>query len=82
MLYDNAQLMSLYSKGFKVSNKKHFKKVVYKIHEYINKEMKDNSGGFYSSLDADSKIDENNYVEGAYYSWSFSELKKFNKEGF
>ena len=53
MLYDNAQLMSLYSKGFKVSNKKHFKKVVYKIHEYINKEMKDNSGGFYSSLDAE-----------------------------
>ena len=82
MLYDNAQLMSLYSKGFKVSNKKHFKKVVYKIHEYINKEMKDNSGGFYSSLDADSKIDENNYVEGAYYSWSFSELKNLINEDF
>ena len=82
MLYDNAQLMSLYSKGFKVSNKKHFKKVVYKIHEYINNEMKDNSGGFYSSLDADSKIDENNYVEGAYYSWSFSELKKLINEDF
>ena len=82
MLYDNAQLMSLYSKGFKVSNKKHFKKVVYKIHEYINKEMKDTSGGFYSSLDADSKIDENNYVEGAYYSWSFSELKNLIKEDF
>jgi len=82
MLYDNAQLMSLYSKGFKVSNKKHFKKVVYKIHKYINKEMKDNSGGFYSSLDADSKIDENNYVEGAYYSWSFSELKNLINEDF
>ena len=82
MLYDNAQLMSLYSKGFKVSNKKHFKKVVYKIHEYINKEMKDNSGVFYSSLDADSKIDENNYIEGAYYSWSFSELKKLINKDF
>ena len=82
MLYDNAQLMSLYSKGFKVSNKKQFKKVVYKIHEYINKEMKDTSGGFYSSLDADSKIDKNNYVEGAYYSWSFSELKNLISEDF
>ena len=82
MLYDNGQLMSLYSKGFKVSNKKHFKKVVYKIHEYINKEMKDNSGGFYSSLDADSKIDENNYVEGAYYSWSYSEIKNLINEDF
>ena len=82
MLYDNGQLMSLYSKGFKISNKKHFKKVVYKIHEYINTEMKDISGGFYSSLDADSKIDENNYVEGAYYSWSYSELKNLISEDF
>ena len=82
MLYDNGQLMSLYSKAFKVSNKKHFKKVVYKIHEYINKEMKDSLGGFYSSLDADSKIGENNYVEGAYYSWSYSELKNLINEDF
>ena len=82
MLYDNGQLMSLYSKAFKISNKNLYRKVVYKIHEFINSEMKDSAGGFYSSLDADSKINENTYVEGAYYTWSYSELKNLIKDDF
>ena len=82
MLYDNGQLMSLYSKAFKISNKNLYRKVVYKIHEFINSEMKDAAGGFYSSLDADSKINENTYVEGAYYAWSYSELKNLIKDDF
>ena len=44
--------------------------------------MKDAAGGFYSSLDADSKINENTYVEGAYYAWSYSELKNLIKDDF
>jgi uncharacterized protein YyaL (SSP411 family) len=44
--------------------------------------MKDAAGGFYSSLDADSKINENIYVEGAYYAWSYSELKNLIKDDF
>ena len=82
MLYDNGQLMSLYSKGYKISNKKLYKKIVYKIHEYIHSEMKDNTGGFYSSLDADSKINDSTYIEGAYYSWEFSELQNLIEEDF
>ena len=82
MLYDNGQLMSLYSKGYKISNKKLYKKIVYKIHEYIQSEMKDNAGGFYSSLDADSKINDSTYIEGAYYSWEFSELQNLIEEDF
>ena len=82
MLYDNGQLMSLYSKGYKLSNKKLYKKIVYKIHEYIHSEMKDNTGGFYSSLDADSKINDRTYIEGAYYSWEFSELQNLIEEDF
>ena len=82
MLYDNGQLMSLYSKGYKISNKRLYKKIVYKIHEYIHSEMKDNTGGFYSSLDADSKINDSTYIEGAYYSWEFSELQNLIEEDF
>ena len=82
MLYDNGQLMSLYSKGYKISNKRLYKKIVYKIHEYVNSEMKDNTGGFYSSLDADSKINDSTYIEGAYYSWEFSELQNLIEEDF
>ena len=35
MLYDNGQLMSLYSIGYQISNKDLYKETVYKIHEYI-----------------------------------------------
>ena len=44
--------------------------------------MKDNTGGFYSSLDADSKINDSTYIEGAYYSWEFSELQNLIEEDF
>ena len=82
MLYDNGQLMSLYSKGYKVSKENLYKEVVYNIHKYINSEMKDVSGGFYSSLDADSKLDDGTYIEGEYYTWDKYELKDLIKNDF
>ena len=82
MLYDNGQLMSLYSVGYKISAKDLYKDVVYKIHEYIDSEMKDISGGYYSSLDADSKLDDGAYAEGEYYSWEKEELERIIGENF
>ena len=82
MLYDNGQLMSLYSKGYKVSKENLYKEVVYDIHKYVHSEMKDISGGFYSSLDADSKLDDGTYIEGEYYTWEKSELKDLIKNDF
>ena len=82
MLYDNGQLMSLYSVGYKISDKDLYKDVVYKIHEYIDSEMKDISGGYYSSLDADSKLDDGTYAEGEYYSWGKEELERIIGENF
>jgi len=82
MLYDNGQLMSLYSVGYKISDKDLYKDVVYKIHEYIDSEMKDISGGYYSSLDADSKLDDGTYAEGEYYSWEKEELERIIGENF
>ena len=82
MLYDNGQLMSLYSVGYKISDKDLYKDVVYKIHEYIDSEMKDISGGYYSSLDADSKLDDGAYAEGEYYSWEKEDLERIIGENF
>ena len=76
MLYDNGQLMSLYSIGYQISNKDLYKETVYKIHEYISSEMKDISGGYYSSLDADSKLEDGSYAEGEYYLWEKEKLKE------
>jgi len=82
MLYDNGQLMSLYAAGYKISGKELYKQTIYKIHEYINSEMKDTSGGYYSSLDADSKLEDGSYAEGEYYTWRKTELKKIIGENF
>ena len=82
MLYDNAQLISLYSDAYKLTKNKLYKDVVYETISFLNSELKDNSGGYYSSLDADSKTDTNVLEEGAFYVWTKEELKKVLKEKF
>lgn len=70
MLYDNAQLISLYSDAYKLTKNSLYKNVVYETISFLNSELKDSSGGYYSSLDADSKTDENVLEEGAFYVWT------------
>ena len=71
MLYDNAQLVSLYSNVFKVTKDEWYKKIVIETLEFVERELTDQSGGFYSSLDADSEGEE-----GKYYLWTKDEIHK------
>ena len=82
MLYDNAQLVSLYSQAYKATKKPLYEEVVKETLEYINKEMTHQEGAFYSSLDADSVSEENELEEGAYYVFNKEELKLQLKEDF
>lgn len=70
MLYDNGQLISLYSKAYQLFKNEEFKTIVNETVNFLEREMSDESGGFYSSLDADS-----DGAEGKYYVWNTSELK-------
>ncbi|NNC70029.1 MAG: thioredoxin domain-containing protein [Flavobacteriaceae bacterium] len=74
MLYDNAQLVSLYSNAYLADQNDFYKEVVYETLRFVERELYDNSGGFYSSLDADSTNENGELEEGAYYVWSEDEL--------
>lgn len=76
MLYDNAQLVSLYSDAFLVTNDPWFKDVVYETLDFVSRELTNKEGAFYSSLDADSKTLDGELEEGAFYVWTKEELKK------
>ncbi len=74
MLYDNAQLVSLYARAWQLTKKDLYKDVVYQTLEFIRQELTSSEGGFYSSLDADSEGEE-----GKYYVWSIDEMKAIFK---
>ena len=82
MLYDNAQLISLYSDAYLITNNELYKNVVYETIHFVLKELTNSNGGFYSSIDADSKSLDGKENEGAYYVWKEDELKKLLKDEF
>jgi len=82
MLYDNGQMISLYSKAYAATKNPLYKEVVEKSIGFVETELSDGSGGFYSSLDADSYNAEGELEEGAFYVWKEQELDSILEEDF
>jgi uncharacterized protein YyaL (SSP411 family) len=70
MLYDNAQLASLYLHAWLAFGDAEYRRVVEETLDYVLREMTDPSGGFYSAQDADSEG-----VEGKFFVWTADEIR-------
>lgn len=77
MLYDNAQLVSLFSQVFRKTKSPLFKQIVYQTIAFVQRELMSDEFVFYAALDADSEGEE-----GKYYVWQKDELQSLLKDDF
>jgi uncharacterized protein YyaL (SSP411 family) len=75
MLYDNAQLLSIYAHLFRLTGDKQALRVTTETAEFLIREMQTPEGGFAAALDADSLDPETGHShEGAFYAWTRDDL--------
>lgn len=70
MLYDQALLAMAYTEAWQVTGNSTFRETVRDIFRYVQRDLRDPHGGFYSAEDADSEGEE-----GRFYVWTRAEIQ-------
>jgi uncharacterized protein YyaL (SSP411 family) len=70
MLYDNGPLLMLYSDLWQITGQKLFRDTAAATASWVMREMQAPTGGYYSSLDADSEG-----AEGSFYLWTPEQIR-------
>lgn len=71
MLYDNALIINVLAEAFQITNNDLYSKTIHHTMQFVQREMLNENGGFYSALDADSEG-----VEGKFYTWGKAEIEQ------
>ncbi len=75
MLYDNAQLLSVYAHLYRLTGSELALRVTTDTAEFLLREMRTPEGGFAAALDADSIEESSGHShEGAFYAWTPDQL--------
>ena len=74
MLYDNAELASLYLDAYQATGRTDFADVARRTLDYLAREMSSPEGAFYAATDADSQTPQGNTQEGWYFTWTPAEI--------
>ena len=81
MLYDNAQMLSVYAKTHRSSKKKLYKNEIDRIFNFFQNNLSGNNGLLYSSISAVTELGDEK-IEGDYYVWDQETLKNILGKNF
>ncbi len=82
MLYDNAQLLSVFSKAYMVYNERRFREELYNIYDFLELKMTSKNNLIFSSISADTNYEDGTKEEGDFYIWTKKELKEILKKDY
>jgi uncharacterized protein YyaL (SSP411 family) len=74
MLYDQALLAMAYTEAFELTRELKYRRTAEEIFAYVDRDLTNPEGAFYSAEDADSLNPDGEKEEGAFYVWHWDEF--------